>query len=625
VLTRERHPELWAAAQANLGNIYRQRGIGDPAENMEQSIVHSKLALQGMTAANAPSNWATIHSNLGLAYARRGDPRQAVACHEQALSVADRLPPGTLLMILKRLGDLNFAQGDWPEALGAYQRAAEADRALLAGLQDRGKRREAVKFSARMYADTAYCLLRLQRPGEALIPLQQGKARLLAEILASEDADPVLPPEAGRAEQHGVTSTVLSPEEVLALIPEGGAIVALAFTSHGGMALVLPHGATEAEQRHVVDLKDFNEYDLGDLMFGDEEGEVGWVGASRTAQLTQGLAGAVRRAGGTFVVDWTGRIREMTERLWAPLVGPIYRKLQELGVPSGAEVVVLIDDGCPLPLHAASRQDGGQLLVFLDEYAVSYAPSAYLLAVAVRRRQRLELDGTAAKLCAVIDPTANLRFASVEADGLAAVFPSQRQLTLAGREATREAVLRELPRARYAHIASHGLHDWFDPEASTVALADGELSAADVYSSLRLPAARLVVLSACETGLTDVNGVPDEPAGMSAAFFRAGAAAVLGSSWAVTDISTALLLGRFYQHHIADGLSPAAALRAAQYWIRTSTAEQLGLADHWKRVYEQSAGQDVDAFQKFRYYRAKPGERPFDDPFFWAGYSIVGV
>jgi CHAT domain-containing protein/tetratricopeptide (TPR) repeat protein len=625
VLTRERHPELWAAAQGNLGNIYRQRGLGDPAENMDQSIVHSRLALQGMTAANVPSSWATVQSNLGMAYAQRGDLRQAVACHEQALSVADRLPSGTLLTTLKRLGDLDFAQGDWPGALGAYQRAAEADRAVLAGLQDRSKRREAAKYSARMYADTAYCLLRLQRPGEALIPLQQGKARLLAEILASEDADPVLPPEAGRAEHPGVMSTVLSPGEVLALIPEGGAMVALVFTSHGGMALVLPHGATAVEQRHVVDLKDFTKHDLFDLMFGYEEGEGGWLEASRVAQLAQIASGASRRAGGTFVIDWTGRIREMTGRLWAPLVEPIYRKLQDLGVPSGAEVVVLTDDGSPLPLHAASRQDGGQLRVFLDDYAVSYAPSAYLLVVAARRRRRLELDGAAAELCAVIDPTASLRFASVEADGLAAVFPSQCRRTLAGREATREAVLRELPHARYAHITSHGVYDWSDPEASTVALADGELSAADVNSSLRLHAARLVVLSACETGLTDVNGVPDEPAGLSAAFFRAGAAGVLGSAWAVTDISTALLLGRFYQHHIVDGLSPAAALRAAQYWIRTSTAEQLGLAGHWKRVYEQSAGQDVDAFQKFRYYQAEPGERPFDDPFFWAGYSIMGA
>jgi CHAT domain-containing protein len=306
-------------------------------------------------------------------------------------------------------------------------------------------------------------------------------------------------------------------------------------------------------------------------------------------------------------------------------MGPIHRKLQELGVSAGAEVAVLTDYGSLLPLHAASRQEGDQLRVFLDDYAVSYAPSAYLLGVAARRRRRLELDDGMAELCAVIDPTASLRFASVEADALVAVFPSERRRILAGREATRDAVLRELPQARYAHIASHGFYDWFYPEKSTLTLADGQLSEADVSSILRLHAARLVVLSACETGVSDVREQPDEHIGFSTAFFRAGAAGVLSSVWAVADISTALLLGRFYHHHIVDGLSPAAALRAAQYWIRTSTAAQLGLADHWKRVYEHSGGQDVDAFQKLRYHQAQPGARPFEDPYFWAGYNFVGA
>ncbi len=681
VLTLEATPDLWTTVQANLGDVYRQRELGDHAENLEQAIAHLRLASQGVTAADSPSKWAIIQANLGRTYARRvrgqrkDNLRQAAACYEQALNVASRLPLDELRPKLLWLGDLRFDQRDWRGALDAYERGIDSDRAVLASLQDLRTRRAEVGYSTRMYARAAYCCLQLDRPGEALTRLEQGKTRLLADMLVYEDVDLTalpqadlaafntarqrldtlvdeqqLPPDAPgrrddldlidlirladaefrqiihglRTRHPGFMATSLSDQETLALIPQGGAIVALLFTSQGSMALVIPHGTRALEKRHVVDLKGFTDSDLFDLTLGSDE-KPGWLRYSLVAQMAQIVAGTSRRAADTFT-DWSGLIEQTSGRIWAPLVGPIHARLQELGVPRGAEVVLLTQGGSLLPMHAAWWQEGGQRRLFLDDYAVSYAPSAFLLGVAMRRRQQLERDGRPAGLYAVIDPTANLAFASLEASEVVAAFPPERRRVAEGHEATREAVLRELPAARYVHIASHGLYDWTDAQASTVALADGDqLSLADITPSLRLGVTRLVVLSACETGVTDVREVPDEYIGFPTAFLGAGAAGVLSSLWAVADISTALLLGRFYHHHIVDGRSPAAALRAAQRWLRTSTAGELGLAEYWERIYEASGQGDTGALRMFRYYRASPDVRPFEDPYFWAGFNFIGA
>jgi CHAT domain-containing protein len=77
-----------------------------------------------------------------------------------------------------------------------------------------------------------------------------------------------------------------------------------------------------------------------------------------------------------------------------------------------------------------------------------------------------------------------------------------------------------------------------------------------------------VVLSACETGIVDVNRSPDEYVGLPAGFMQAGAPAVISSLWTVDDHSTALLMERFYRNHREKKMSFPAALREAQLWLR---------------------------------------------------------
>jgi CHAT domain-containing protein len=86
---------------------------------------------------------------------------------------------------------------------------------------------------------------------------------------------------------------------------------------------------------------------------------------------------------------------------------------------------------------------------------------------------------------------------------------------------------------------------------------------------------RLVVLSACETGIYDVERNPDEFVGVPATFMQLGAAGVLGTLWQVDDLATALLVAKFYDLHLKRGERPAAVLRQAQTWLRSATRAEL--------------------------------------------------
>ena len=90
---------------------------------------------------------------------------------------------------------------------------------------------------------------------------------------------------------------------------------------------------------------------------------------------------------------------------------------------------------------------------------------------------------------------------------------------------------------------------------------DGLLTALDVMA-LVLTGTRLVVLSACDTGLGDIR--PGEGVfGLRRSFGLAGARTLVISLWKVPDTATAWLMERFYTH-LAGGLGCAAALREAQ-------------------------------------------------------------
>jgi CHAT domain-containing protein/tetratricopeptide (TPR) repeat protein len=176
--------------------------------------------------------------------------------------------------------------------------------------------------------------------------------------------------------------------------------------------------------------------------------------------------------------------------------------------------------------------------------------------------------------------------------------------SLGGAAASTERLVLELPKARSAHLATHGF--FADKSFRSVLQLDEKLFArrqlfggqigerigegarnplvlsglvlaganqkdlpdrgiltADAIVGLNLSGLELAVLSACETGLGDVAG-GEGVFGLQRAFHLAGTNNVIASLWKVDDQATAALMTLFYHHLWVEKLPPIEALRRAQ-------------------------------------------------------------
>jgi CHAT domain-containing protein len=169
---------------------------------------------------------------------------------------------------------------------------------------------------------------------------------------------------------------------------------------------------------------------------------------------------------------------------------------------------------------------------------------------------------------------------------------------LVEKEATKERVAGEIEKADVIHLASHAITDERSPLRSKLLLArrpvsrpqidsnDGVLQASEVYE-LALPRARLVVLSACQTG----SGPSFRGEGlMSLArpFLARGVPLVVASLWAVDSDATAELMINFHRYRKREGYTTIEALHGAQ----------LDMLNGPRQLYRQ--------------------------PYYWASFNLIG-
>lgn len=246
--------------------------------------------------------------------------------------------------------------------------------------------------------------------------------------------------------------------------------------------------------------------------------------------------------------------------LHGALMAPVRQQL-DTRIPkpaAGLRKLAIVPHGLlhQVPFHAL--YDGQHYL--LEEWVISYAPSATVFALCQQRR----INDTGAAIVVGV-PDAQLPAVEREVHLVAAALRHQgRAVRLLLNDAATVAALTPLTdQAGIVHIASHGLFRGDNPLFSALKLHDRWLTATDV-AQFRLSDA-LVILSACESGRSLVMG-GDEILGLTYAFLSAGAATLVVSQWLVQDKVTAALMVRWYQH-LLHSPDLAAALRAAQLEI----------------------------------------------------------
>jgi CHAT domain-containing protein len=132
----------------------------------------------------------------------------------------------------------------------------------------------------------------------------------------------------------------------------------------------------------------------------------------------------------------------------------------------------------------------------------------------------------------------------------------------------------------------------------------------------------LVVLSACETSIAGF-GAPDEVISLPSGLLEAGVAGVVASRWRVPDLSAAILMVRFYAEWTSTGDDPAAALRAAQRWMRDSTNKEM--AGYFAPA--SSGALPIETTRPLWRSLATmdPERRGFAHPAHWAGFVFSGA
>jgi CHAT domain-containing protein/tetratricopeptide (TPR) repeat protein len=226
---------------------------------------------------------------------------------------------------------------------------------------------------------------------------------------------------------------------------------------------------------------------------------------------------------------------------------------------------------------------------------------------------------------------------------------------LEGDEATTAGVLDQLPKAKYAHFATHGFFAdssfrsifQLDPKefersmrgerigraATSPLIMTGLVFAGanhpktpgrgivtgEALVDLDLSGLELAVLSACETGLGDVAG-GEGTFGLQRAFHLAGARNVLASLWKVPDEATAALMGRFYHKLWEEGLPPMDALRQAQLEIYRRPER---IAEWSKSI--RGKFEVVSGSPETRPAEITPSQDGTTPPFYWAAFSLSGL
>ena len=684
LVRRTDNPNLWAALQNELANSLAQTPRGERAENLEKAIEHYSLALQVYTRQADPERWAATQNNLANAYAdrirgeRAENLEKAIEHYSAALQVyTAETWPDRARTTARSLAGLHFDARRWAQAHEALAIALQATDVLYRqALGEPGQEVELAK-AVDLAPRDSYALARLGKLPDAVLSVELGRARMLSTALALDRAalDKAKPEHredfqtardhirtleaelraatagdreaAGykgrayleitadlRAARAGLEAAIAHirqylPDflakptfrDVATAAQPGVPLCYLVTTTHGSLALIVP--ATGSPVPVWAD--DFTTDDLDALLVQfDEGGNV--VGGYLPGQL--------------LVHKWLeASLPKVLSMLGEKLMAPVAQALREME----ASGVVLIPGGrlALLPLHAAllPSPDGEEAgpEPFLDLFDVAYAPGARPLRAA--QQALTALPERPPVLAGVGNPLPNpkpLAFAQAELEEIEPFFPANEESrrTLYTKEASKEALLQRLPGATHVHLSCHGMFDPVNPLQSHLELSDREpLTLQEVQRGQLVQGARLAVLSACQTAIADFRQLPDEAIGLPAGFLRAGAPGVVGTLWPVNDISTALLMIKFYEYHLGEGERPVRALRRAQRWLRTVTSGELtayfqrhkALNDARRLAQARMPDWTVTAgLAQFAW--DDPQNRPFaDKPYHWAPFIFVGV
>lgn len=617
-------------------------GLNPDRHSKELRILETNLAEAHIALAEQDSNSRMIHID------------RAITSLRKALNFTEANEVEIKNRLLRDLGDMYFAIQNWQVAWAYYEQFLELSDKLLKNAYSEERRWNTLKGSGFVHANVTYCLVKLGRINEALAHLERGKTRLLTEALAVKrlDFDNLPPQYRQRLEilsarhsnflqdyrQYGLSSehhqqletqaqeihtafislwdeiqinhpkfrfTAITFAQVKEFLHEGYTLVLPCVTSQGSFCFILSRQTADSvTDADLVWLHDLTRQDIAQMILDLFPSYIDDVRLAANNKQSQG---------------WRDTLEKVTKQLWDKFIESIRYRLNELNT----QWVILIPEGGlhSLPIHAAWQESNGVKRFFIDEYHVAYAPSLKLLYQSLQLQSNCRFDNPVVAAVQAYSNSASLSYTRLEGIIIGKALNTE---PLLDGEVTRKAVVERCLGASHIHLACHGNFMGTDmPLTAWLELAGNQRLTLNDIRSLSLKKTRLVVLSACETGMSDLLMLPpDEAMGMPTAFLYAGAGAVIGSLWVVNDCSTMLLMERFYRNYLNRKMKPIMALREAQLWLRSVTRREL--SDYLKSLSAIFHDEAYAAFARIATGGA-PEDKPFANPYFWAAFTITGI
>jgi tetratricopeptide (TPR) repeat protein len=664
VLNPNEQALAWAQAKTNLATAYQNR-VSDSSEDYVEKAIQTYQDVTAICQCDTrPVEWAAAMQGLANAYQKRVKGNRAENLARAIASLQDMLSvyrltnwPREHLKTQFELAMLLFREQRWQEAANAFQAGLAAHTVLYRAASTPEARQSELRGVRGMSGALAYSLAKTGNLAEAVLALENGRARTIEEFLALEETPLTelrledqaafqrirehirdLQGEARWADHEGphrdfvslsqdlgqayaemdaivrrvqgylpgfLSSPIFEEVEAAATIcplvyvlsagPSGLGLVVRGRTGGGIAALWLPDLAAEHLLAHVR---------------AYARSYASWR-ASPSSPATQ--------------KDWLNTLDDTLHWIWdaamGPLVGAVGEGQQAALIPVGSLGL--------MPLHAAWTEDLGKVTgrhYALDSVMFRYAPSARVFLAASKSAAQTAFSFS---ILAVEEPKpvkgGPLPNAAHEVWIATRHFESIR--VLRHEQAKREQLLKEVADYSTLHFCCHGVANLFEPLDSGLAMGNDEKLRLRDLLQLRLPNGRLAVLSACETSLAGTD-LPDEVFSLPGGLMQAGVDGIVGSMWSVSDVSTMMLMARFYDFWRDDKIEPVEALRRAQQWVRDTTNREKKdyfIQEFVLDMLAGHAGDNVSDLLIRELVLPDPDSRDYAHPFNWAAFSYVGA
>ena len=525
--TKDRESE--ASTLNNLRSAYQSQNNNSKALEAYQ---------QSLTLAREIKNRSieqTALSSLGLAYESLRNYPKAIEHQQQSLKIAQEISDRRAeALALNNFGHTLFVSGNLVEAENKLRLAVKVLDSLRQELDDQGK---VSIFDTQLatYNLLQQILVAQNKPEASLEASEQGRARAFVELMETKlkpnSASQIAPLTIAQIKQIAKQQKATLVE--YSIVPDD----------------FLHQGKLKAPE---LELLIWVVKPTGDVALR----RVNLKSLRQQKTSLQEIATNTRNAidPATSSSANSEAVSKGLKQLHKLLIQPI---ADELPKDPNARIVFIPQDFLLLVPFTALQDNDGKYLI--EQHTIVSVPAIQVLDLTNQQRQRSQ--GLAKDILVVGNPTmpkikvgdpphelSQLPGSEEEANKIASLFQTK---AITGDRATKLDIIKQMPRARIIHLATHGLLDEVKQLGlpGAIALApsgndNGFLTPGEILN-LKLNA-ELVVLSACQTGRGEITG--DSVIGLSRSLLSAGAASAIVSLWEVPDDTTTTLMLEFYRN-----------------------------------------------------------------------------